>query len=158
MRRNNPCAASAGAFFDSAKWLRQCLIRHQCGDNSRRAYTLRDKREEAPAESPQPGLALPKGIDMQRKNSGRLSCRHLTELQGLCQDGLFVVPPAAAETNRCRKDDRASYEDTHRILRPYCFPAFSRHHFSVPSARKLWRVGHTGTKKSCLRRAGLNVR
>ena len=50
---------------------------------------------------------------MQRKNSGRLSCRHLTELQGLCHDGLFVVPPAAAETNRRRKDDRASYKDTH---------------------------------------------
>ena len=28
---------------------------------------IRDKREEAPAESPQPGLALPKGIDMQNK-------------------------------------------------------------------------------------------
>ena len=37
----------------------------------------------------------------------------LSELQWLCHDGLFVVSPAAAETNRRREDNRASYKDTH---------------------------------------------
>ena len=41
-------------------------------------------------------------------------------------NGLFVVPPAAAETNRCREDDRASYKDTHGIPRPFV-RCFSRH-------------------------------
>ena len=68
---------------------------------------------------------------MQRKNSGRLSCRHLTELQGLCHDGLFMVPPAAAETNRRRKDDRASYKDTHG--NPPLLVRCSRHDYSVLS-------------------------
>ena len=63
---------------------------------------------------------------MQRKNSLRLSRRHLTELQGLLDNGLFVVPPAAAETNRCREDDRASYKDTHGNP-PSLVRCFSRH-------------------------------
>jgi hypothetical protein len=41
----------------------------------------------------------------------------LAEFQWLCYDGLFVMAPAAAETNSRREDDRASYEDTHRIPR-----------------------------------------
>ena len=50
---------------------------------------------------------------MQRYDSLRLSRRQLTELQWLCHDRLFVMSKAAAETNRRREDDRASYKDTH---------------------------------------------
>jgi hypothetical protein len=44
-----------------------------------------------------------------------------------------VVPPAAAETNRRRDDDRASYEDTHGNPPSPWFPAFSRHDYSILS-------------------------
>ena len=62
---------------------------------------------------------------MQRKDSLRLSRRHLTELQGLLDNGLFVVPPAAAETNRCREGVIAQAIRTRmEIPRPFvrCFP------------------------------------
>ena len=54
------------------------------------------------------------------QSSSRLSRSGLTKLQWLCHNGLFVVPPAAAETKRRRQDDRASYKDTHGIPRPWC--------------------------------------
>ena len=73
---------------------------------------------------------------MQRKDSQRLSRRHLTELQGLLDNGLFVVPPTAAETNRCREDDRASYEDTHGNP-PSLFAVFPGTNYSVLSSRQL---------------------
>jgi hypothetical protein len=57
-----------------------------------------------------------------QRSSNRGYPRHLTELQGLLDDGLLVVTKATAETNGSRDDDRASYKDTHGLspIRSVC--------------------------------------
>jgi hypothetical protein len=75
-----------------------------------------------------------------------LSRRRLAELQGLRHDGLLVMTNTAAQAERRRNNDRASYKDTHG-LSPV-FPRFYARLYGLLPEKAVTLGIHIGSKRS----------